>query len=174
MTAPHESQLIPTNCKVELSDIEKYSIDKLLKHTPYPSGITIDALKIMQKHRGWISDGCIDALAQYTNIPHSDIDSVATFYNLIFRSPVGDTILHPCNGISCEIMGSKSIQQCISRTLHIQPGETTADHHITLIPLPCLGACDKAPVMLVNQHLYEQLDDQATVQILNELEGHKL
>lgn len=173
MTTPNEPQLIATNNKVELSDVEKYSIDKLLEHTPYPSGITIDALKVLQKHRGWISNGCIAALAEYTHIPPADIDSVATFYNLIFRSPVGDITLHPCNGISCELMGSKSVQQCISNTLNIQPGETTDDHHFTLIPLPCLGACDKAPVMMANQHLYELLNDHAIAQVLNKLEGHK-
>jgi len=160
---------IPTNEKVELSDVEKAQIDKILLETPHTSGASIDALKIIQNHRGWVSDASLVALSEYLILPLSDLDSVATFYNLIFRQPVGKIVLHPCDGISCDLMGGKKIRQCLSKYLNISNGQTTADNQFTLISLPCLGACDKAPVMIANQTLYELIQKESLPLILDSL-----
>jgi len=160
---------IPTNEKVELSDVEKAQIDKILLETPHTSGASIDALKIIQNHRGWVSDASLVALSEYLTLPLSDLDSVATFYNLIFRQPVGKIVLHPCDGISCDLMGGKKIRQCLSKYLNISNGQTTADNQFTLISLPCLGACDKAPVMIANQTLYELIQKESLPLILDSL-----
>jgi NADH-quinone oxidoreductase subunit E len=160
---------IPTNEKVELSDVEKAQIDKILLETPHTSGASIDALKIIQSHRGWVSDASLVALSEYLTLPLSDLDSVATFYNLIFRQPVGKVVLHPCDGISCDLMGGKKIRQCLSKHLNISNGQTTQDNQFTLISLPCLGACDKAPVMIANQTLYELIQKESVPLILNTL-----
>ena len=166
MTLPNE---IPTNQTVELSDVEKAQIDKLLLETPYTSGASIDALKIIQSHRGWVSDTSLLALSLYLNLPLGDLDSVATFYNLIFRQPVGKVVLHPCDGISCDLMGGQKIRLCINKQLKITNGQTTEDNQFTLIPLPCLGACDKAPVMIANQILFELIQEESLPLILNNL-----
>ncbi|WP_057831549.1 NADH-quinone oxidoreductase subunit NuoE [Colwellia sp. TT2012] len=160
---------IPTNETVELSDVEKAQIDTLLLKTPYASGASIDALKIIQNHRGWVSDASLLALALYLNLPLADLDSVATFYNLIFRQPVGKVVLHPCDGISCDLMGGQKIRQCLNKQLKISNGQTTDDNQFTLIPLPCLGACDKAPVMIANETLFELIQAENLPLILNNL-----
>lgn len=160
---------IPTNQKVELSDVEKAQIDKILLETPHTSGASIDALKIIQNHRGWVSDTSLLSLSQYLNLPLSDLDSVATFYNLIFRQPVGKVVLHPCDGISCDLMGGKKIRKCLSKQLKIDNGQTTQDNQFTLISLPCLGACDKAPVMIASEILYELIQEDSVPTILNDL-----
>ena len=160
---------IPTNETVELSDVEKAQIDKLLLETPYASGASIDALKIIQNHRGWVSDASLLALSVYLNLPLADLDSVATFYNLIFRQPVGKVVLHPCDGISCDLMGGHKLRQCLNKQLKITNGQTTDDNQFTLIPLPCLGACDKAPVMIANEILFELIEEESLPLILNNL-----
>ena len=160
---------IPTNETVELSDVEKAQIDKLLLETPYTSGASIDALKIIKNHRGWVSDASLLALALYLNLPLADLDSVATFYNLIFRQPVGKVVLHPCDGISCDLMGGQKIRQCLHKQLKITNGQTTEDNQFTLIPLPCLGACDKAPVMIANETLFELIQEDNLPLILTKL-----
>jgi len=132
-----------------LSDNEKCAIDRLLQHYPKASGANIDALKIVQQYRGWVSDPAIAALAHYMQVPLAELDSVATFYNLIFRRPVGPVIIHPCNGISCQLLGYKNIQRQLASQLQLIDGGTTTDGQLTLLSLPCLGACDKAPVVLV-------------------------
>lgn len=164
-------QEIPTNETVELSDVEKCEIDKLLNDTPYVSGASIDALKVVQSYRGWISDASLQALADYMQLTTADLDAVATFYNLIFRQPVGEIVLHPCNGISCDLMGGKKLRKCLKNHLNIQNGQTTADNQFSLIPLPCLGACDKAPVMIANKQIFELMSEDTLSQVLIKLQG---
>jgi len=160
---------IPTNEQVELSDVEKAQIDKLLRETPHTSGASIDALKIIQNHRGWVSDASLLSLSVYIDLPLSDLDSVATFYNLIFRQPVGKVVLHPCDGISCDLMGGAKIRKCLSDQLEINNGQTTKDNQFTLISLPCLGACDKAPVMIAHETLFELIQEDNLPVIINGL-----
>ncbi|WP_244622999.1 NADH-quinone oxidoreductase subunit NuoE [Shewanella salipaludis] len=153
----------------ELSPQEKHQLDLLLAAAPQPSGISIDALKLLQASRGWIGDDTLLALAEYTRLPLAALEGVATFYNLIFRRPVGKTVLHPCDGISCDLMGGAGLRRRLSLYLNLVAGETTADHKFTLIPLPCLGACDKAPVMIANQILFERLNEQEIPALLETL-----
>lgn len=173
LTQCGQQQLIPTNEVVELSDSEKRQIDEALHHVPFASGASIDALKIVQQHRGWVSDAALKALSEYMGVSTADLDSVATFYNLIFRKPVGKVVLHPCDGISCDLMGGKKVRQCISKKLAIGNAETSQDGQFTLIPLPCLGACDKAPVMIADKQLFEHLDENSLTGVLDELRGRK-
>ncbi|MCJ8338989.1 MAG: NADH-quinone oxidoreductase subunit NuoE [Pseudomonadales bacterium] len=157
-----------------LSVQEKSEIDQLLAHYPQPGGACIDALAIVQKYRGWVSDQAIAALAEHMGISLSELESVATFYNLIFRLPVGRVLMHPCNGISCQLLGYKKIQQQLQTALQIQEGETCADGQITLISLPCLGACDKAPVMLVREAMVDGLPGTSSESLLVNLHCSEL
>lgn len=151
---------------VTLSPAELDEIDHLLSHYPVPGGATIDALKIVQKHRGWVSDGALKALAEHTTIPLADLDSVATFYNQIFRQPVGEILVHPCNGVSCALMGFHQVHKTLQDTLGITDGQTTADGKYTLISYPCLAACDKAPAMIVDGTLHEKVCSSQVQDIL--------
>jgi len=153
---------------ITLSAQEIDEIDHLLSHYPEAGGATIDALKIIQKYRGWVSDAALKALAEHTKIPLANLDSVATFYNQIFRKPVGDILVHPCNGVSCALMGYKAVHQTIKNELNISDGQTTADGKYTLISYPCLAACDKAPAMIVNGTLHEKVCPSQVKDILNQ------
>lgn len=171
--ATREQQTIPVSvvdtAEISLSSKEQQGIDEFISHSPQLAGITIDALKLIQAERGWVSDASLHALSLYTQIPVADLDSVATFYNLIFRQPVGKVVLHPCDGISCDLMGGEHIRQCLKQQLNITAGETTPDNRFTLIPLPCLGACDKAPVMIANKQLFENVTTDELPKLLSTL-----
>ncbi|MEE9345393.1 MAG: NADH-quinone oxidoreductase subunit NuoE [Methylococcales bacterium] len=143
---------------VQLTEQERSELDHMLDHYPVASGASIDALKMIQKFHGWVSDQHLAALASYMQIPVAELESVATFYNLIFRKPVGDNLVHPCDGFSCMVMGYRKVHQNLKQALNVNDGETTGDKSYTLIPLPCLGACDKAPVLLINDMLYENVN----------------
>jgi NADH-quinone oxidoreductase subunit E len=151
---------------VTLSANEKSELDHLLEHYPVAAGGSIDALKIIQKYRGWVSDGALKALAAHMGLPLADLESVATFYNLIFRKPVGKVLVHPCNSVSCALMGFNKVHQSLKKCLNITDGQTTPDNQFTLISLPCLAACDKAPVMLVGGTLYENVKPEEVDKIL--------
>ncbi|TDG12961.1 NADH-quinone oxidoreductase subunit NuoE [Seongchinamella unica] len=161
MTETTSMQLVPT-----LSEEELRLIDAEIAHVPYRSAVAIDALKIVQQHRGWVSDESIKAIASYLDMSADELDGIATFYNLIFRRPVGDKVILLCNSISCWIKGCDGLQQKITEQLGVQFGETTSDNRYTLLPVTCLGACDKAPVMMVGEELHEDVAESSIVRIL--------
>jgi NADH-quinone oxidoreductase subunit E len=148
-----------------LSDEEIAEIDAEIAHVPYRSAVAIDALKIVQAHRGWVSDESLRAIARHLRMSAEELDGVATFYNLIFRRPVGDRVILLCNSISCWIKGCDKMKQQIREQLGVDFGETTVDSRYTLLPVTCLGACDKAPVMMVGDELHENIDRQALQRI---------
>ena len=144
-----------------LSDAEIAAIDAELAHVPVPAGAAIDALKIVQAHRGWISDESLKSIAKHLGMSAAELDGIATFYTLIFRRPVGEKVILLCNSVSCWMKGCDSLQQQITEQLGIGLGETTADNKYTLLPMTCLGACDKAPVMMVGDDLHEDVNTQS-------------
>lgn len=127
--------------------------------TLYPDkkAVGLEALKIVQKHEGWVSDESLLAIAKYLDIPIADLEGVATFFNLVYREQVGKNVILFCDSVSCWIMGCEGIKGHISKQLAIDYGETTADGEFTLIPVPCLGDCDRAPVMMVGPDLHRNL-----------------
>lgn len=142
-----------------LSDRELTEINREIEHAPYKSAVAIEALKIVQRHRGWVSDDSLAAVATYLEMSVAALEGIATFYNLIFREPVGDNVILVCNSVSCWIKGCDKLAAQISAKLEIGFGETTPDNRYTLLPITCLGACDCAPVMLIGEELYRNLDE---------------
>jgi len=140
-----------------LSEEEKTEILKEIKQYPYPSAACIDALKIVQEHRGWVSDDAVKDIAQFLQLSNEDVDGVATFYSRIYRKPVGRNVILICDGVSCMIMGYESIYEYISKKLSIQFGQTTSDNRYTLLPVSCLGDCDHAPAMMINNDHFNKL-----------------
>ena len=121
MSEREAASLIPV-----LSAQELAAIDAEIAHVPYRAAVAIDALKIVQAHRGWVSDESLQAIARHLEMSAEELDGVATFYNLIYRRPVGEQVILLCNSISCWIKGCDRLQAKISSQLGITLGETTA------------------------------------------------
>ncbi|MGY6215569.1 NADH-quinone oxidoreductase subunit NuoE [Methylolobus aquaticus] len=136
-----------------LTAAEIAEIQAELAHYPSPSAASIEALKVVQKHRGWVADEPLKAVASLLNMSPEDLDAVATFYNLIFRQPVGRTVIYCCNSVSCWMLGADAVRERLSERLGIGLGGTTPDGAYTLLPIVCLGACDHAPVVMVGERL---------------------
>jgi NADH-quinone oxidoreductase subunit E len=136
---------------------EKHEIDKAISHVPVKKAAGIEALKIVQNHRRWISDESLNDVAVYMDISPAELDSVATFYNMLFRRPVGRNIILVCDSVSCWVMGYDSVLKHLSDKLGIKLGETTSDGKFTLLPNCCLGCCDKAPALMIGNDLYRNL-----------------
>jgi len=118
----------------------------------------IDYLRFLQAERGYISDETLAEAAGALGMSVAVLDEVATFYNLIFRQPVGRRVILLCDSAVCWMMGREALQRRIFERLGIGPGETTADGEFTLLPVVCLGACDKAPAMMVGEVLQGDVD----------------
>ena len=132
-------------------------INEAIHIVPYKQAACIEALKVVQNHRRWVSDESLKDLAAYMDMTTEELDSVATFYNLIFRKPVGRHVILVCDSISCWVMGYESLRDELTKILGIKLGETTADSRFTMFPNPCLGTCDCAPAMMIGNDLYRNI-----------------
>lgn len=151
-----------------LTPEERREIEAEFAHYPSRKALSIDAMKIVQKHRGWLSDESLRDLAELLGMSVAELDSVATFYNLLFRKPVGRHVVMVCDSVSCWIMGYERQREHLIRRLGIQYGETTADGRFTLLPIVCLGCCDRAPAMLVDSDLHTGLTPEKIDTILEQ------
>ena len=150
----------------QLTHDEIHEIEHEKTHYPYSQAVGLEALKIVQKYQGWVSDESLLAVAEYLKIPADDLEGVATFFNLIYRRPVGKNVILFCDSVACWMLGCDSLKDQISQKLGIDYGQTTADNLFTLIPVPCLGDCDKAPAMMVGNDHYNNLTPAKIDQII--------
>jgi NADH-quinone oxidoreductase subunit E len=150
---------------LSVSEIEEIEVEAA--KVPVRRAACIEALKIVQQHRGYISDESLHEIASFMDMSAEDLDSVATFYNLIFRKPVGRHVILLCDSISCYVMGYEKVYKQLNTRLNIQFGQTTADGKFTLLPNCCLGTCDHAPAMMINGELYKDLTPVKLDEILN-------
>ena len=151
------SLITSDNATDVLTEREIGEIEMEIDHLPDRSSAAIDALKIVQLHRGWISDQTLVAIAELLEMSAEELDGVATFYNLIYRQPVGDKVILFCDSVSCWLMDGEKVCQKIKQKLGVDFGETTEDNQYTLLPVTCLGDCDHAPAMMVGDELHHDL-----------------
>ena len=140
-----------------LTEIEIGEIEREIQHLPDRQSAAIDALKIVQVHRGWISDNSLAAIAQLLGMSVDELDGIATFYNLIYRQPVGENVILFCDSVSCWLMDGEKVCKKLSEKLEVEFGQTSADNKYTLLPVTCLGDCDHAPAMMVGDELHHDL-----------------
>ena len=149
-----------------LSLAEIKEIKAEMRHYEDKTAVSIEALKIVQKHRGWVSDECLVVVAELLGISPAQLEGVATFYNLIYRQPVGKTVIHFCNSVTCWMLGSDQVCEQLCRHLKVELGEMSEDGEYTILPIVCLGACDHAPVVMVGDELKLDITEDAVNEIL--------
>ncbi|MBL4940435.1 MAG: NADH-quinone oxidoreductase subunit NuoE [Colwellia sp.] len=152
-----------------LSSAELTAIEQEVSIMATREAAGIEALKVVQQHRGWISDESLIAIAQCLHISSAQLEGVATFYNLIYRQKVGHYVIHLCDSISCHLTGYDEILEIIKQHLSIDYGQTTVDGQFTLLSNVCLGSCDKSPAMMINSTHYHSLTAESVIAILNGL-----
>ena len=149
-----------------LSLAEIQEINAEMSHYEDKTAVSIEALKIVQKHRRWVSDECLVAVAELLGISPAQLEGVATFYNLIYRQPVGKTVIHYCNSVTCWMLGAEQIRERLCQHLNVGLGEMSADGEYTILPIVCLGACDHAPVVMMGDELRLDITENAVNEIL--------
>lgn len=154
-----------------LSEVERREIEEELKHSPTPRSACVDALKVVQRHRRWVDNEALYDVADLLGMSCAELDSVATFFNLIFREPVGEHVILVCDSVSCWVMDGESVMATLQRKLGIRPGETTPDGKFTLLPTVCLGHCELAPVMMLDGQIVGNLTEEKIEQALTSAEA---
>jgi NADH-quinone oxidoreductase subunit E len=144
-----------------LSEAEEKAIADEVGRYESPRAACIDALKIVQAHRGSVTDEALRDVAARLGMTESELDDVATFYNLIFRRPVGRHVILLCDSVSCWIMGSERLRARLEARLGLRMGGTSADARFTLLPNCCLGVCEQAPALMIDGDLHGDVREEA-------------
>ncbi len=150
--------MLPEHVRSEiLSALEKF------EHPKYGA---VEALLIAVEHMRWISDEMLLDLADLLRMSPEELENRATFYNHLYRMPVGEHVILVCDSVTCWIMGFNGIRDYLCHKLKIDVGQTTSDGLFTLLPIQCLGACDRAPVMMIDTTLYTDLNPDRIDEVL--------
>ena len=147
----------------------KASLEKKISLADYPRELVVDVMFALQEHYGFLSDDALEEAAVLLDMTPLEIEELATFYTFIYREPTGKYVIHVCDSIICWMDGYESVRDHLCRKLGIKLGETTPDGLFTLLPVCCIGYCDRSPAMLINRKVYGPLTPETIDTILEEL-----
>jgi NADH-quinone oxidoreductase subunit E len=131
----------------------------------------VDVMKELQRHYGWLTDEAVQEAAVLLGLSPLQVEELATFYEMIYRRPVGRHVIHVCDSISCWSLGGESLLNQFERLLGIAVGATTADGLFTLLPCCCLGNCGNAPAVMVAERQFGPVTHEQAETILTDLRG---
>jgi NADH-quinone oxidoreductase subunit E len=132
----------------------------------------VDVMKELQCHYGWLTDEAVDEASQLLGLSPLQVEELATFYEMIYRRPVGKHVIHVCDSISCWASGGKTLLKSLAHLLKIEPGGTTTDGAVTLLPCSCLGNCGEAPCMMIGEKQYGRMTPEAGARIVADLKNN--
>ena len=139
---------------MSLSDDEIRQLDAIIGHYPDRRAAAATAMRVVQARRRWLSDEALADLGEYLGVTVAELDSIATFGNMVFRKPVGRHVVLVCDSFACWSLGYAELRAAVEAELGVGMGQTTADGRFTLLPIVCLGACDRGPAMMVDDELH--------------------
>lgn len=137
----------------------------------HPPELAVDVMIALQEHYGFMSDEAMAEAADLLDMSPLQLEELATFYTFIYREPVGKFVIHLCDSLICWMDGYITIRDYLCRKLDIGMGQTTADGLFTLLPVCCIGYCDRSPAMLINKRVYGHLTAEKIDEILGNLKS---
>jgi NADH-quinone oxidoreductase subunit E len=148
----------------------KAAVAELRTRYPTSEAVLLPALHLAQKAwGGWLPDEAIAAVAAELNLPVSKVYGVVTFYDLYHQHPVGRHRIRVCTNLSCQLRGSEEIMEVLHQELGVGEEEITPDGRCSYVHFECLGSCDTAPMMMVDETYYENLTPQRVRTLLQGL-----
>lgn len=145
------------------------TLQREIASVEHPRELAVDIMFALQRHYGYLSDNALEEGAALLGMTALELEELATFYDFIYREPVGKYVIHVCDGVVCWMNGYQSVIDYLSKKLKINPGETTEDGLFTILPTACIGYCDLSPAMLINGRAYGPLTSEKIDDILNRL-----
>lgn len=144
-------------------------IAKLVKIHGSERTSLLPVLQDFQKKFSYIDGHSQQEIARLMNLHPVEVQSVISFYSFLYDKPRGRNVVRFCKNIVCDFHGSKNIAEALKKELQISEGETTPDGRITLEMTNCFGLCDKSPSMVVNEIVYENIDEHKVLNIIRQL-----
>ena len=130
------------------------------------------ALYLAQQQNGYLTGAAMRHVAEQIQCTPAEVEDVVSYYTMFYTKPVGTYVVNVCRTLSCALRGAERVTEEIAAALGIHPGQTTPDGMFTLIEVECLGACDRAPVVMVNDDWHERLSPDDARRFLDELRAH--
>jgi NADH-quinone oxidoreductase E subunit len=133
------------------------TLDGILTHYPPDrrKSAVIAALYLVQRQQGHVTRHAMRHVAEVIGCTAEEVEEVVSFYTMFYTRPVGRRVIQVCRTLSCALMGAERVTEALAETLNVRPGETDATGEFTLVEVECLGACDRAPVVGVDDHWHE-------------------
>jgi NADH-quinone oxidoreductase E subunit len=150
----------------KLSPQFKIAVDQIVSQYEHKQGALLPILHKVQDTYGYLVEDVLASIAEYLNIPSVDVFEIATFYFFFNTKPVGKNTIFVCDSISCYLQEKDLIIAQLEKELGIKPGETTPDGKFSLFTTSCIGACGRAPAMMINDRTYFELTPEEICQIL--------
>jgi NADH-quinone oxidoreductase subunit E len=147
-----------TKAARSLSEAARAEIDALRARYPTAEAVLLPALHIAQREwGGWLPEEAVEAVAAELELPAARVYGVVTFYDLFHQKPVGRHRLRVCNNLSCQLRGADEILELLRKELGVGEDEVTPDGRCSYVHFECLGSCDTAPMMMVDDEYHENL-----------------
>ena len=158
----------------ELTPERRAQLDELL--TKYPPdqkrSAVLAALYLVQEQQGYVSGNGMRHVAPILELTPAEVEDVATYYVMFFKEPVGKYVLQVCRTLSCALAGAERVTEALSEKLGIPLGGTDASGMFTLLEFECLGACDRAPIVMVNnEHWHERATPESCGKLVDDLKA---
>lgn len=158
----------PTPRQRGLSDAARRELLETAARYPIKRSAMLHGLRLVQQEAGYLTEQGMREVAELLEVTPHEVYDVATFYTLFYLRPKGDYLIQVCRTLPCALCGAESLLAHLEERLGIRDGETTPDGKFTLVTVECLAACDKAPVMQVNDDYYESLTPERVDRLLDE------
>jgi NADH-quinone oxidoreductase subunit E len=149
------------------------SLKQKISLTDHPRELAVEVMFVLQKHYGYLNDEALKEGAELLDMTALELEELATFYDFIYRRPIGKYVIHVCDGLMCWMLNHQSVLDYLSHRLGITIGGTSEDGLFTLLPVGCIGYCDHAPAMLINGRMYGPLTPESIEEILKQLRDRK-
>jgi NADH-quinone oxidoreductase subunit E len=150
----------------------KEKLETQIRRVEHPRELAIDVMTALQEHFGYFNDEAAGHASRLLGMTLLELDELATFYTFIYREPVGKYVIHVCDSLICWMEGEESLVEHLLNKLGIQMGGTTADGLFTVLPVCCIGYCDRAPAVLINRKVHGPLTVESLDQLIDNLRGN--
>jgi len=150
----------------------RQELEQRIAHAVTRREAAVDVMKELQRHYGWLSDEGVVEAAELLGLSTLQVEELATFYEMIYRRPVGRAVIHVCDSVSCWAMGGETLLRHMEHQLGIAAGGTTADGAFTLLPCSCLGNCGNGPTLMINETIHHRVTPETARDILAQATGN--
>ena len=152
-----------------LPETLRNNLQEQIARVDHPREMAIDVINVLQDHYGYFSDEALAQAADLLGMSPLELDELATFYTFIYREPVGKHVIHVCDSLICWMEGEENLVAHLCGRLGIQLGGTTADGLFTLLPVCCIGYCDRAPAILIDRKVHGPLTIESLDRLIDNM-----